>query len=181
LTRAVDWAEHTPYRQEVLVYSREIAYLALVHVYLAQQQYPQALLLLAALLSSADQVARVGSMISILALQVAALQASSATQEPLRVLLRLLTLAEPEGYLRVFLDAGGPMQQALQSLLTTKHMQHDISPVPPALASYASTVLAAFACEQHQIVQQETIPPVSKALPPASSPSLKLHNSSLSH
>src|SRR5256714_1787570 len=171
LTRALDWAEHTPYRQEVLVYSREIAYLALVRVYLAQLQYPPALQLLTALLSSAEQVSRVRSMISILALQVAALQASGATQEALRVLLRLLTLAEPEGYLRVFLDAGEPMQRALQALLTTKHMQHDISPVPPALASYAHTVLDAFACEQRQIVQQEIIPLVSKALPPTSSPS----------
>jgi LuxR family maltose regulon positive regulatory protein len=169
LTRAVDWAERTPYHQEVPLYSREIAYLALVRVYLAQQRYPQALQWLTALLSSAEQVSRVGSMISILALQVAALQESGATQEALRVLLRLLTLAEPEGYLRVFLDAGEPMHQALQALLTTKHMQHEISPVPPALASYAHTVLAAFACEQNQIVQQETIPPVSKALPRPSS------------
>src|SRR2546430_17468965 len=46
LTRAVDWAEHTPYRQEVLVYSRESAYLALVRVYLAELRYPQALQLL---------------------------------------------------------------------------------------------------------------------------------------
>jgi len=171
LTRAVDWAEHTPYRQEVLVYSREIAYLALVRVYLAKLQYTPALQLLTALLSSAEQVSRVGSVIAILALQVAALQASGATQEALRVLLHLLTLAEPEGYLRVFLDAGEPMQRALQALLTTKHMQHDISPVPPALASYAHTVLDAFACEQRQIVQQEIIPLVSKALPPTSSPS----------
>jgi LuxR family maltose regulon positive regulatory protein len=169
LTRAVDWAEHTPYRQEVPLYSREGAYLALVRVYLAQQRYPLALQWLAALLSNAEQVERVGSMIAILALQVAALQASGAMQEALRVLLRLLTLAEPEGYMRVFLDAGVPMHQAIQALLTTKHVQHDISPVSPALASYASTVLAAFACEQRQIVQQETIPPVSKTLPRPSS------------
>jgi LuxR family maltose regulon positive regulatory protein len=171
LTQAIDWAEHTFYRQEVLFYSRENAYLALVRVYLAQQRYPQALQWLTALLSSAEQVARVGSIISILALQVAVLQASSATQEALRVLLRLLALAEPEGYIRPFLDAGEPMHQALQALLTTQHVQQDIPPVPPALASFASTVLAAFACEQRQIVQQEVIPPFSKALPPASSPS----------
>jgi len=169
LTRALDWAEHTPYRQEVLVYSREIAYLALVRVYLAKLQYTPALQLLTALLSSAEQVSRVGSMIAILALQVAALQASGATQEALRVLDRLLTLAEPEGYRRVFLDAGEPMRQALQAWLETSPMQkQDVS---PALASYAHTVLAAFACEQRQIVQQEIIPPVSKALPPTSSPS----------
>jgi len=174
LTQVLDWAEHTPYRQEVPLYSRESAYLALVRVYLAKLQYPLALQLLAALLSSAEQVSRVGSIIAILALQVAALQASGATQEALRALLRLLTLAEPEGYMRVFLDAGVPMQQALQALLTPSSMPQDNLPVPPALASYARTVLAAFASEQHQVVQQEAILLVSKALPPASSPSSRV-------
>src|SRR5205807_1985434 len=101
LTRAVDCAEHTPYRREALVYSREIASLALVRVYLAQQKYQQALQLLAALLSSAEQVSRVGSIITILALHVTALHGSGDTQEADHVLDRLLTLAEPEGYLRV--------------------------------------------------------------------------------
>jgi LuxR family transcriptional regulator, maltose regulon positive regulatory protein len=64
-----------------------------------------------------------------------------------------------------------PMQQALQALLTPSSMPQDNLPVPPALASYARTVLAAFASEQHQVVQQEAILLVSKALPPASSPS----------
>jgi LuxR family maltose regulon positive regulatory protein len=159
LTLAIDWAEHTSYRQDALFYSREIAYLALARVYLAQQRYPLALQWLAALLSSAEQVARVGSVISILALQVAALQASGATQEALRVLLRLLILAEPEGYMRVFLDAGEPMYQALQALLETSHMQkQDVS---PALVSYGQTLLDAFAREQHQAVAEETIPLVS--------------------
>src|SRR6266487_862797 len=49
LTRAVDWAEHTSYRQDALFYSREIAYLALVRVYLAELRYPQALQWLTAL------------------------------------------------------------------------------------------------------------------------------------
>ena len=63
------------------------------------------------------------------------------------------------------------MHQALQALPTTESMQQENLPVPPALAVYASTVLAAFACEQRQIVQQEIIPPVSKALPRLSSQS----------
>src|SRR6266480_2134956 len=169
LTRAIDWAEHTSYRQDPLFYSREIAYLALVRVYLAELRYPLALQWLAALLSSAEQVAREGSVISILALQVAALQASGATQEALRVLHRLLTLAEPDGYLRVFLDAGKPMQQALQAFLKTSHMRASVSPVPPALVAYASTVFAAFEREQHQGGTPEIIPLVSKALPRLSS------------
>src|SRR5947209_17377412 len=50
VTKAADWAAHTSYRQEDLAYSREGTYLALVRVYLAQQQYTPALQLLTALL-----------------------------------------------------------------------------------------------------------------------------------
>jgi LuxR family maltose regulon positive regulatory protein len=169
LIAASDWAEYTPYRQEALLYSRESASLALVHVYLAQQRYSQALQRLTALLSSAEQVARVGSIIPILALQVAALQESGATHEVRHALQRLLTLAEPEGYQRVFLDAGESVRQALQALLSTEHMSFPA--VSPALASYARTVLTAFEHEQHQEETPEKIPTVSKALSLAPSPS----------
>ncbi|HEU5200839.1 MAG TPA: LuxR C-terminal-related transcriptional regulator [Ktedonobacterales bacterium] len=162
--KAADWAEHTPYREMLPAYSREGTYLALARIYLATSQYPQAMQLLTALLSSAEQVARVGSMLSILALQVAVLQASGDTQDALHLLTRLLALAEPEGYLRVFLDAGEPMRQALQAFL--KASQHAVS---PSLASYAQSVLDAFASEQHQEMTEETIPLVSKALPRPSS------------
>ena len=164
LARAADWAEHTSYQMSDLFYSREISYLALIRVYLAQQKYPLTLQWLAALLSNAEPVARVGSIVAILALQVAALQASGTTQEASNVLLRLLTLAEPEGYLRVFLDAGEPMQQALQAFLKTS--RHAVSPI---LVSYAHTVLNAFASEQHQDVTEKTTPPVSKSLARTSS------------
>lgn len=163
--KAADWAEHTPYRQEVPSYSREGVYLALARVSLARQHYPDALQLLRALLSSAEQVERVGSILAILALQVAALQASGARQEALRVLCRLLALAGPERHLRVFLDAGEPMRQALQAMLVAPHVLPDSSPVPPALASYAATVFAAFEGEQRQEVTEEIIPSVSQALP----------------
>jgi len=103
-------------------------------------------------------------MVSILALQVAALQASGATQESLHVLFRLLTYASPEGYLRVFLDAGEAMHQALKALLTTEQ-----ETVSPALAAYAHTVFDAFASEQRHIVTKQSIPLVSTTPPRPSS------------
>lgn len=165
LASAVDWAEHTPYLQEALscsVYSREGAYLALVRVYLAQQRYPQALHMLAALLSSAEQVSRLGSIVSILALQVAALQASGATQEALRVLSRLLTLAEPEGYIRAFLDAGEPMRQVLQAWLGVEQ-----EAASPRLSAYAHTAFSAFASAPSQVGTQPSAAVVSTAQPRA--------------
>jgi LuxR family maltose regulon positive regulatory protein len=155
VTRAVAWAEHAPYGREVPLYSHENASLALVRVFLTERRYQQASQLLAALLGAAEQVMRMGSTIAILALHVAALQASGATHEALGVLDRLLTEAEPEGYLRVFLDAGELMHQALKAWLVIAHrQQHRVS---PALVSYTQTLLDGFANEQHQHVGEETM------------------------
>lgn len=165
LVQAAGWAKRTVHPQDVLHYHREREYLALVRVYLVEQQYTPALQWLTALLRSAEQVSRVGSIISILALQVAALQASGATQEAHGVLLRLLTLAEPEGYLRTFLDAGESMQEALQALLAAK--QDAVSPV---LAAYASRLLDAFAHEQKQEAMEKVTPVVSQTVSPLSEP-----------
>lgn len=147
-----------------------------MRVFLAERRYHQASQLLAALLGAAEQVRRVGSTIAILALHVAALQASGATHEALGVLDRLLTEAEPGGYLRVFLDAGEPMHQALQAWLAISHrQQHSVS---PALVSYTQMLLDGFASEQRQHAGEETmvfgVPllsrPPSQAVPPLPDP-----------
>jgi LuxR family maltose regulon positive regulatory protein len=165
LRKAENWAEQTSSREGAHFYSRESASLELVRVYLAQQKYAPALQLLAALRSSAEQVARVGSIIGILALQVAALQESGASQEALDVLLDLLALTEPEGYVRVFLDAGEPMEQALRAFLATDHRQD----IASAFVSYVQELLDAFASEQHQATAQQA---TSVATPlPSGSPS----------
>lgn len=159
LASAADWAEYTPYRQEALaggVYSREGTYLTLVRVYLAQHRYQQVLQLLAALLAGAEQVSRVGSIVAILALQTAALQMSGDTQEALQVLVRLLPLAEPERYLRVFLDAGTPMQQVLRAWLRTEQ-----EAVSPALLAYVQSILTAFTSEQQMVTETRERPMLS--------------------
>jgi LuxR family maltose regulon positive regulatory protein len=169
LIQATDWAEHSSYRQEKLVYPREGAYLALVRVDLAQQQYTRAFPLLGALLNGAEQVSRIGSVISILALDVTALQVSGATDESLRVLARLLRLAAPEGYVRVFLDEGEPMLQALRALLTAKNQAGtSVAPVEPSLMSYAQTLIGAFASEPRLEAAQQR-PTVASVARPATS------------
>jgi LuxR family maltose regulon positive regulatory protein len=162
LAQATAWAESTPYRHAVLVYSHEIASLALVHVYLADGRHRLALQLLEELQSSAEQVARTGSIVAVLALRVAALEASGRGQESLPLLDRLLAEAAPEGYMRVFLDAGEPMQRALREWRkTSRHT------APPALVSHAESVLTGFPGEGHQDSWQEIMPLDIKASPPA--------------
>ncbi|GCE07040.1 LuxR C-terminal-related transcriptional regulator [Dictyobacter aurantiacus] len=163
LAPALDWAEHTAYRHETPFYSRERVYLALVLVYLACGHYQRALCMLTTLLRAAEPVARKGSVIAILALQVAVLQASGATQDALNALSRLLAAAESEGYRRVFLDAGEPMRQALLAFLDSAHRPPTAS---PAQVAYARTLLASFAAAQQPITPSAiALPPTASSLP----------------
>ncbi|GHO90434.1 hypothetical protein KSF_004820 [Reticulibacter mediterranei] len=155
LTRAIDWAEHTSYRREFLVYNHESASLSLVRVLVAEQRYSQALQMLDALLEAAKQEARLRSLITVLSLYVATLQAAGATHEALQVLDRLLAEAEPEGEQRVFLDVGEPMHQILQIWLAS-HIQQ-LHGASPTLISYAQTLLAGFANEQRPKAEKKPI------------------------
>jgi len=122
-------------------YAREPEYLTLVRVRIAQgREHPtgpflsEALLLLARLLEDAEPKARVSSVIEILILRALALEVQGERAEALTALDRALTLAEPEGYMRLFIDEGAPMA----SLLRQAHM-HDILP------GYVAHLQAAFA------------------------------------
>ncbi len=140
LSAAGAWASRFIFNPNVQEYIREEEYLALARVYLAQQQYAQCLQLLAQLLSRMEQVERRWDIIHILALQVAALQACGEITQARQVAVRLLTLTEPEGYIRVYLDVGKPMRQVLQAFLDT--------PDEEVSLSYVSTLLAAFEQEE---------------------------------
>jgi LuxR family maltose regulon positive regulatory protein len=54
---------------------------------------------------------------------------------------RLFTLTEAEGYVRVYLDEGEPMRAALQGLLTLPSQSHELA---SATTTYITKLLAAF-------------------------------------
>jgi LuxR family maltose regulon positive regulatory protein len=70
--------------------------------------------LLARLLEAAEPAGWLGKAIEGLALQALVYQAQSKPQPALAALQRALALAEPEGYVRVFLDEGEPMIRLLR-------------------------------------------------------------------
>jgi LuxR family maltose regulon positive regulatory protein len=72
-----------------------------------------ALDLLARLLALAESTGWMGKAIEILVLQALAHQAQGDTGRALSALERALSIAEPEGYLRTFLDEGPPMARLL--------------------------------------------------------------------
>jgi LuxR family maltose regulon positive regulatory protein len=142
LAAAVRWMEESGLSASdgEMNYAREPEYLTLVRVRIAQgREHPtgpflsEALVLLARLLEDAEPKARMSSVIEILMLRALALEVRGERAEALTALDRALTLAEPEGYLHLFVDEGAPML----ALLRQAHM-HDIEP------GYVAHLLTAF-------------------------------------
>src|SRR5215210_6720196 len=97
-----------------LNYMREIEHLVLARVLIAQDRPDDALRLLGRLLSAAHAAGRMGSVIEILVLQALLLQAEGHTARAVRILGDALSLAEPEGYRRIFVDEGAPIAALLR-------------------------------------------------------------------
>jgi LuxR family transcriptional regulator, maltose regulon positive regulatory protein len=101
--------------EDDLSYLREFEHIILARLLLAQRSGLEALRLLEHLLDAAEAGGRMGSAIEILVLQALAFQMQadrSAARVPLE---RALALAEPEEYVRVFIDEGSPMIALLRS------------------------------------------------------------------
>ena len=142
LAAAIDWADVSglSLNDEELPYPHESEYLALTRVRIAEaRQDPAApflqdiLHLLDKLLVDAEAKARRGSVLEILVLRALALETQGNRTNALATLERALRLAEPEGYIRLFVDEGTPML----ALLRQAHIR---SRVP----GYVATLLAAF-------------------------------------
>jgi LuxR family maltose regulon positive regulatory protein len=82
----------------------------------ADTTFHDATRLLERLLPAAEDGARRGSVIEVLVLQALAHQARRDVPAALAPLRRALTLAEPEGSVRVFVDEGAPMAALLRAL-----------------------------------------------------------------
>jgi len=93
----------------------------------------EALGLLERLLKTLETTGAMGRVLEILVLQALAWQARGEEEQALAALKRALLLAEPEGYVRTFVDEGPPLD-----VLLRKAAARGIAP------AYVSTLLAAF-------------------------------------
>ncbi|MFI5066898.1 MAG: LuxR C-terminal-related transcriptional regulator [Streptosporangiales bacterium] len=105
-----------------LSYLREFEHITLARMLLARYQderaedsIHQATRLLDRLLAAAEEGGRTGRVIEILVLRALAHQRLGDIPAALACLERALTLAEPEGYVRVFIDEGPPMTSLLRA------------------------------------------------------------------
>jgi LuxR family maltose regulon positive regulatory protein len=130
LSAADDAPDSTSLSQtfERIVYAR---------VLIARQRLAEVAELLGRLQPQAETEARIGNLVGILALQALVWQARGESATALETLERAVSLALPEGYVRVFVDEGAPMRSLLARL---RERQHKGS-VP---RRYVDTLLAAF-------------------------------------
>jgi LuxR family maltose regulon positive regulatory protein len=94
-------------------YPRCLEYITLARLYTAQGQPEAALSALKPLLQAVEARGWTRFVINILLLQALALQKQGDTLQALTMLERALSLAEPEGFVRVFVDEGAPMARLL--------------------------------------------------------------------
>ena len=126
LTEALGWTrERGLSAHDDLSYLREFEHITLTRVLLArykcdwEERYiHEAMGLLERLLIAAEEGGRMGSVIEILVLQALAHEAQGDSPTALVPLERALSLAEPEGYVRIFVDEGLPMARLLYEALS---------------------------------------------------------------
>ena len=111
-------------------YPREPGYLVLARVLLAQQLPDEALALLDRLHAAAVAQGRVGSVIEAGALRALALAACGQDADAVNALAEVLTLACPQGYVRVFADEGAPMAALLGQLIASQRAGQAAAGVP---------------------------------------------------
>jgi LuxR family maltose regulon positive regulatory protein len=109
--------------QDDLSYLREFEHVTLARILLAvhrtersEESLQDAVRLLDRLLAEAETGGRTGTVIEILVLQALAHQALGDMPAALASLQRAVSLAEPEGYVRIFIDEGAPMGSLLRAL-----------------------------------------------------------------
>ena len=111
-------------------YPREPEQLLLARVLIAQDRPGQALPLLDRLRAAAVAQDRTGSLIEIGALRALALAACGQETAAVDILAGALTLACPQGYVRVFADEGPPMAALLARLIAAQRAGQAAAGVP---------------------------------------------------
>ncbi len=144
LDAVAHWAQESELRaDDELNFLRELEHIILARALVAlgrerpgSSHIDDAQNLLARLRPAAETAGWMGKAIEILVLQALALQAQGEEEEALAALERALSLAEPEGYVRTFVDEGEPMAKLLRQAEA-----HGVAP------DYVSQLLAAFEIE----------------------------------
>ena len=171
LDEALDWArERGLSAHDDLGYVREFEHVTLARVLLAryksdreERSMLEAMGLLERLLQAAEEGGRTGSVIEILVLQALAYEAQGDSPAALVPLKRALALAEPEGFIRIFVDEGRPMAQLLCEAAARRIMP-----------DYTAKLLAVLEAEERKSEDESHLPPAQSLTEPLSQRELEV-------
>lgn len=149
LEEVVQWAqEYQLSAPNEVSYLDEVEYLILARLLFAQSKWAEATALLERLRQAAKTGERVGRVLEVLILEALAYHAQNDTSQALACLEQALTLAEPEGYVRLFLDEGRPIITLLAAARDR---------LPASHQTYVDSLLAAHRREQEEILHPSSL------------------------
>jgi len=110
-----------------------------------------------------------------LLLEALAWQETGNAEESCLALTECLALAQPEGYMRIFLDEGEPMKKLLAQWLTYEQVHGAAQAETDALRNYASHLLSQFNLEPHgAAAAEEKVPAAGGLVDPLSQRELEV-------
>jgi len=160
LDDASQWAvERGLDTEKELAFPREREYLVLARILIAKRRLGEATRLLQRLREATENSGHLSRGIEVLILQALAFQAQGDMDQAITTLERALSLAEPKGFVRIFVDEGPPIVRLLHEALN-----HGIAP------DYVRRLLIAISSDEpvqadttsSQTDQSELVEPLSK-------------------
>jgi LuxR family maltose regulon positive regulatory protein len=125
---------------------RETEQIARARLTVARGEHEEAMRLLEESRQAAEAAGRTGKLIEILTLQALALWERSRREQAVGTLMRALALAEPEGYVRTFVDEGAKVGELLSAALEARQRGHPDAAIRIP-ARYLAKLLAVLAQE----------------------------------
>ncbi len=169
LDKAQAWAhERRLSVKDEASYLGEYEHLTLARTRLAERSFEGVNDLLERLLALAESQKRTGSVIEILLTQALAHHAQGNHSESLAALERTLTLTEPEGYIRVYVDEGDPIQSLISEF------RSKIAARTHPLLGYVDRILNFFPQSTTAIPQSKIVNPKPEITDPLSERELEV-------
>lgn len=141
---------------------RKYEHLVLARLFILQGQVAEALDLLESLLAQARQLSRIDLTIESQILRALAYQAAGQDAQALDALAEALSLAEPGGQLRIFLDEGEPLAGLLRQAASRGIAPTYVARLLAAFGEAESAGMEAEPVHVHPLITQPLVEPLSE-------------------